>query len=409
MATMRASGLAVLVLAVAAGAACTVTTSGAQCNSDENCQTGQYCYAPGGQGGSCQPCNNTCEPCNCASGLTCTRDASHQPVCHCPTRLDTDGAFYADAANGALGTAAVPPTGVQSPPQCRFKSLEDALAAANARGPGSTVTAVGSQQGTPPTVMTFIVGGPLVVEPGVKLASDLGASYYAVTAPATTMPFVTVRAGATLSGFQIQNVAGTGDAIRSDCSQGSGTVAISGVVVSGAGSGTPTPRFKTGVHHSGSCPLDLEGSTIVGASESGVILNTAATSSVTLLNNVVTGNDAATTYLGAKRKGGGLLLNLEVPALVAHGNQFYGNKGDQILIVTASGAVNLSGAACSTANVIACYDSPAGGVGVFASTPTVDASNNRWPVASPSAGTDFLGTVTVAPVCSPATTLTCPP
>jgi len=410
VATKPAVGMSALFLAAAVGAGCTVTTSGAQCDPATGaggvCQSGQFCVAAEAGGGTCEPCpGGSCPQCNtCPANTLCAFDADGGASCQCGSNAGS--IFYADANEGSLGSDPVRPTGIREPANCRFKSLDDALSAANARGPGSTAQAY---QDPPLALMRFAAAAPLVIAPGVTLTSNGGATYYAVTAPSSTMPFLTVSAGSTLSGLQITSGGASGNAIQSDCSQGSGTVTIAGVVVRGSGPGTAS-NFATGVYHAGSCALDLEASTIEGVNESGVILSTTSTSNVTLRGNVISDNAATTTYLGAKRKGGGLLFNSEAPAsLVVQGNQVYGNKGDQILVVPASGSVNLGGGACPSANIIGCYDS-SGGVGIFANTLTVDASNDRWPDSPPQAGSDFiiLGTSIVSPVCLPATTLACP-
>jgi hypothetical protein len=253
--------------------------------------------------------------------------------------------------------------------------------------------------------MTFQPAGPLSIGPGLTLTSDLGSAYYAITAPATTAPFINVSVGATLSGFSVDNGNATGNAIQSLCSA-SGTVTIKYVDVVGNGIGNA--GFQTGVYHSGGCNLDLESSTISGVSDSGVILDTTATSSVTLLGNVVASNNGTTEYLGVlARKAGGLVLSGAMPTTFsAAGNQFYGNTGDQILVVAASGALNVSGAACdATSNIITCYSG--GGVGIYSNGASVNASFDSWLVSSPRLNYDFVGDVTVNSPCAQST-ITCP-
>ena len=402
----RHATLASATALVLAASACSVTTSGAQCKVDSNCQSGEYCAATSGQVGTCQECT-------CTAGLLCSGGAGPQPQCLCPVNMPSLSVwtFYADASAGtAQGT------GVETPAQCRFPSIDAALSAANAKGPGSRAIATGA---SPSRSMIFQEAGPLAIGPGVSLTSSSpSAGSYLIAAPSatTSAPFITVSAGATLSGFQIQSGSFQGgNAIQSDCTE-SGTVSIRNVTV--AGNGIGKGGFQAGVYHSGGCDLDLESSTISGVNDSAVLLATTSTSNVTLLNNVLTRNGATTTYQPLSQKGGGLVLSEQVPAtLVASGNQFYGNAGDQVLVALASPAVTVSlvgggdSSACgTTSNLIACYDT--GFVGIFSNATSLLAEYNQWDVASPSAQNnppDFFGTVDASPACPPETGLTCPP
>jgi len=401
--TLAIGGVAALALSAAA---CSVTTTGAQCKVDDNCQTGQYCATLSGEAGTCQLCT-------CGSGLLCSGGSGSQPQCSCP--VNTSSTFYADANSGSLLASAMPPTGVQSPAQCRFKSLGEALSAANAAGSGSTVAATGSSgEGG----MNFQETGPLTIGPGVVVTSDAAtADYYAVTAPATTAPFITMSAGATLSGFAVQSGNAKGNAIQSACASGSGSVTIVNVSVIGAGSA----GFEAGISHSGACDLDLESSSITGTGQCGVVLNPSASASVTVLNNVVTGN-LAVAVPAVSRTCGGVLL-LQAPAapaiLTVQGNQVYANEGDQVLVylgASNSGSVTLGGGANSsacgtTSNFFACYGGSYGsGVGVFSDAATTNLSYNQWTATgSPAFGIDYDCPTPVTTYCPPDTTFICPP
>lgn len=335
--------------------------------------------------------------------------------CVCPPA----GPQYFVDVNGGTATG---PTGAHSPVSCRFSTLAAGLAAATA--PGSVVTAVGSVSGAP---VTFHESGPLVVAPGVTLTSDATPCsataappcnhVYSVVANAPASPFVKLGAGATISELDIEPSSAGANGIETDCGSSAGPVTVVDVKVGNAA--------KTGVYHSGSCPLSLDSSTITGAGESGVIIDStsATNAAATLLNNVVTGNRATISHpVSGARFGGGLVVLGDQPlSLVARGNRFTSNQHDQVLVLM-TGSLNLSGgtsqAACTatppTANTIGCYDTANGGVGLSANAAGVDASYDQWQTNPPVAcvppascgGKDYLGPVTTNGSCAANTT--CP-
>lgn len=405
--TGKLASLAPIALALAA---CTVSTSGAQCDGDENCQTGQRCVgAAAGAPGSCQACTLPCP-----AGLTCGTGSGGQEVCVCPL---AGPVYYADAVGGSAAGSTNPPTGAQSPPACRFKSLQDALAAASA--PGSVVKATGASG----TSMTFSVSGTLSVSPQVTLTSDAPACaagkacthLYAIAGSSAASTLIRLGAGATLSEFEVQGGSSAANAVETNCGSNSGTVTILDVKVGGSS--------KTGVYHSGACPLLLQASTITGAADSGIILDASSNAiSATLTGNVVTKNNATSTHFisgSGYRAGGGMVVTSGATSnavvLAAHGNQFAGNYKDQVLVFV-GGNVSLAGGADPSActgtpvmsNYVGCYDttsSPAG-VGVSASAVGVDASWNQWPRDPPVSGTDYVGPVTAGSACTAGST--CP-
>jgi len=380
------------------------------------------------------------------SQLTCSAGG-----CVCPAV--TDGVYYADAVGGTASPppgGAPAPTGAESPAGCRYSSIEVALAQANgvALG-GGEVRATGAI-----APMTFAVAGSLAIGPGVTVTTTdapLGIANYTLQAAAGlgTQPFVTLGAGATLSGFHLQNGGSTGPAVASNCATGATAPAtVDTVKISGAGS------FSAGVLHASSdCAvtvratdvsgvgrgvdllvgtLSVEGGAFSGngthvradpgptrtvslsvrnaslthASDSAVVLNdVGVTSAVHLEGNTIALNQSTTGYLVSSapaitRRAGGLVLFGSIPnSLFLRQNVFEANGGDQVLVFV-SGSVNLSGgpdsSACgATANILRCYDASPW-VGLYATSgSSVAAQFNSWQNLPVSAGArDFFGPVT---------------
>ena len=172
-------------------AACQVPTDGARCDSDSNCPSGQACgndrtcseraaacaatrCTPGatrcGTQGAVERCTDADKTCGtwtaepCAAGLSCGA-LSGAHACEC---LPAEGGIL--VADPAAGSALPYATGRDSPAQCRFARLGDALAAAT---PGTTVRAAGAPPGG--TVAFSKSAGetlPLTIPAGVTLTSD---------------------------------------------------------------------------------------------------------------------------------------------------------------------------------------------------------------------------------------------
>jgi hypothetical protein len=217
-------------------------------------------------------------------------------------------------------------------------------------------------------------------------------------ASVTTGPFISLAPGATLSGFELRTNGATGDAITTSCLTAP-QVTIDTVNVNGTGAA----KFKTGIHHSGICSLSVNNATITGVGDTGIVLDGGGPA-VSLTNNVITGNDATRQYTfpgPIVRHGGGIVVSSTVPSpFVFHGNQVYANKGDQIVVAVGSGTLDLRGGAligdCGvTSNVIRCYDTAAGGKGIYAAAMPLEvmADFNEWPTTFPGAP-DVSGNVT---------------
>ena len=197
-----------------------------------------------------------------AGGLVCSGGA-----CACPANPGTT--FVADAVGGSPAGAPPGPTGLDSPVACRYRTLTDALTRANASGTVATVRARG-WPGSGPAVV-FSEPGTLTAGPGVTLTTDDAIPdpvHYAVTTAAVlTGAFVTLGPGSSVSGLEIRNSASTGAGIEIRCptSADVAPVSLSGVAISGSGTGTPAVRFVSGLLVEGHCPVSMSGGSVTGA------------------------------------------------------------------------------------------------------------------------------------------------
>jgi hypothetical protein len=394
----------------------------------------------------------------CAAPMTCSAGA-----CACP--VVSDGVFWADRAGGTPFPAppgSPTPTGAQDPAACRFASIEEALARANAvPAGGGEVRATGA---SPIAPMTFVATGALSVGAGVTVTttdSPLGTANYTLQAPAGlgTNAFVTLGAGASLSGFHIQSGGSTGAALVTNCATGiADRVLVDTVRISGAGS------FSAGISHaSPDCPVTLRnadvsgvghgvdllagslaveggafsgnvthvhaqpgagasvdltvgGATMSGAADSAVrLIALGAGSRVALNANQVQGNSFTTTFnvaVGPRRGAGGIVLTAPFPAsIVFTGNTLRSNAGDQFFVAASSGTVVLRGdLACGSSplvNRFGCYIS---GVGMYSNGAIVHVGGNSWTQQPGVLGVDVGGTGVDeydTDACAP-TAFTCP-
>ena len=369
-------------------AACTVTTTGAPCSSDMNCPSDQGCGNDGKCGPEALACPGhttagECIPgtsclggelvtCTAAGGVcstgpvpaanTCTQldatqcSATGEQVlrckpfvtgsaclswqaetgcaassllciagaCVCPANSGPE--YVADAVNGSAGGSPPNPTGLASPLACRYRTITDALTAANGHGSGSTVRAAGWSASLPGGVVLFSEPGALSIGAVVTLTTDDAVpaiGHYAITtAAALTGAFVTMAPGSSVSGFELRNEASTGAGVLTDCPTASdiGPGTLSTVRIAAASSGTPIVRFASGVHLTGYCPVSMTGVTIADA-VTGILAE--AEAPTTMTGGAVTGNGTGVS-IGA--------AGAAAPSFSATGTAFRSNTGDAVYV-----------------------------------------------------------------------------
>lgn len=257
---------------------------------------------------------------NCAtSSLVCSAGA-----CVCPP--NPGPVYVADPVNGSSVGAAPNPTGLGSPAACRYRTLTDALVAANLRGSGSTVRAKGWSASVPGGVVVFSEPGALSIGAGVTLTTDDAVpaiGHYAIaTAAALTGAFVTAGPGSSVSGFEIGNEASTGAGVQTSCPTAAdlAPVSLSALRIAAASSGTPVVRFASGVHLTGYCPVFMSGVSIADA-VAGILAE--AEAPTTMTGGAVTGNGTGVS-IGAA----GALA----PSFSATGTAFRLNTGDAVFV-----------------------------------------------------------------------------
>jgi hypothetical protein len=444
---------------------CSVGLEGATCGDDTNCPNDQRCEPSTQRCVACvsdRDCTDVGATCsgdgtallscvrNSGSCLYSTRTAcaagcdSSSKKCNCPANSGPD--YYADSV--ASGTSAFfnTPTGVSDPPNCRFKTITEALAKANAySGSGARAIATGGSDQSP---MLFSANEtfPLEVKPGATLttsdATPIPARYEIEVAEAgASRPVVQLDQDAAVAGFTIRT-AGSGsasEAVLVSCAAAGATgVSVTGMVLDGKGA------INNGLRTQGPCGIaasnlnvtqmvgsgvslrpeatasvSLQGSSIYGNGDTGllVLLDLATGPTISLKGNDIRSNQATTvrTIAGTNRTVGGLLLSGAAPTSLSFAsNKMRGNKGDQVMVSGTSGTWNLSGGASvadcgTTANTISCYDT--GSVGL-STNGSVSAVYNSWQYDPPTvASNDYLalgtGSVAASPSCS-AVTPSCP-
>jgi hypothetical protein len=332
------------------------------------------------------------EDCSLA-GLPCDPAAASPPAtaaCACPPHLASPVVLHADP--GAATRPGLVRNGALEPSTCRFTTLGAALAATSS---GATVKAVGYLDA--PVVFTE---GPITVPAGVSVTTGdapLDPGHYVLepSAAVGTSAFVSLRPGASLSGVEIRNAAATGAGVETNCAavDDTATVTVDGIIVTGLGTGPAPPRFSYGLRHTGRCSMALTGTTVGGASDTGVLISSvAAASTLTMTGNVIQGNQGGgTSYAigpAPARRAGGIGFVGTLPGnVVFRANKVLGNGGDQVLVFS-TGTLDLSRAVCGAdVNVIACY---ATGVGLSSKAGTVRVGYSTWSTPVPAEGIDYL-------------------
>ena len=343
---------AAVMLAALLGA-CQVQTDGARCDSDSNCPSGQACgndrtcseraaacaatrCTPGatrcGTQGAVERCTDADKTCGtwtaepCAAGLSCGA-LSGAHACEC---LPAEGGIL--VADPAAGSALPYATGRDSPAQCRFARLGDALAAAT---PGTTVRAAGAPPGG--TVAFSKSAGetlPLTIPAGVTLTSDAatGGGRYVVRMDDPAAPAaIRLQSSATLSAVDVENVAvgETGVALVLDCAT-SDPIHLDSVALDGRGNGA---QLGSGLVVDGQCGVVATGVDIAGMKSDGVAIR-AATGGVA---NTFTGGSVTACGRGVYLKTGALRLD----GVRVQGNAGFGVEAGAL---TGDSALELVGA-----------------------------------------------------------------
>jgi len=325
---------------------------------------------------------------DCAgAGLLCDAGVGS---CACPPLGAAPFTLFADStAPRKLGLS---PNGAESPAVCRYASLGAAVAAA---GSGDMVKATGYVAA--PVVFTE---GALTVKAGVALTTadaPLTTTHYVIEPAASvgSAAFISLGAGAMLSGFEIRNLGASGVALATSCAGGGDTAAVSigTVLVTALGTGASPPRFANGLRHSGNCSLSVVGCTFQGAADGGVVVDSpAAATSLTLSGSTIRNNLGTTlfTVSAVDRLAGGLVFKGALPGTVTfRGNSVLSNQGDQIMVF-ASGSLDLSAPACGTSdtNTLACYTGI--GVAVASKAAAVNTAHTSWNNAIPALNKDYV-------------------
>ncbi|WP_242340554.1 right-handed parallel beta-helix repeat-containing protein [Anaeromyxobacter sp. SG66] len=298
-----------LPLVLLALAACQVDVEGAPCRglgqATEDCPGGQGCgldqrcskraaasscalctpdavrckpLQPGatapGEPGKIQQCDATGDPVcgawvtrtTCAEGLVCG-EKSGAPSCECPANA---GAQYVVAAPGSVDGGGPAPTGADTPAQCRFRSLTEAIGVAAPAG--GTVIAKGGASGEH-VAFGSATGEvlPLDLPAGVTLTSDSsgsGAEYAILLDDAAATAAVRMHAGATLAGFAIENVVGDAtrdvDALELACDGSSAPVNLQSVALRGTSATDDQKKLARGLSVKDTCGVTAADVVIAG-------------------------------------------------------------------------------------------------------------------------------------------------
>jgi len=208
-------------------------------------------------------CNIWSSPVDCATsgtgGLVCGTK-SGVAACQCPDQ--TGGDYYVDPVDGSDSASGVFPTGIQSPSQCRYKTLGKALALAVSSGNRVLAATAAANLPASFTAETF----PLSVASGVTLTTTDGvptpANYTIAFTSGSATVGVALAGTAVFEGYTFANAGGnaaasavslagngTVDTVALEGTSGS-TLAV-GINVGAAGSGlvngTTVSGFTTGV------------------------------------------------------------------------------------------------------------------------------------------------------------------
>lgn len=332
-------------------AACRVDVEGARCTlpgSPSECPDGQACGNDGrcsaraaGCGTSfCRVGATTCEgsadlgTCvadvdpvcgswrvsGCGANLGCVeRGAEH--ACEC---LANSGTEFAAGAGGSAVDGAAHPTGLANPPECRFKRLGDALAAAIARGGPATVKVHGD-----PGAAVVFTGEvfPLAVPPDVTISgADPPAGETVVHGDAGSADAMVALQG-TLERVHLQNVSMTGNGVEMTCG-GTAVPTARDVVVS-----APGTKLAKGIAISGACGALLERVDASGAAGAALDIASDPTAPIT-----AKGSKFHASGVGVQSTGGKVVLEPDPASGAA--TEVTDNAGSGLLLTGASSVVD---------------------------------------------------------------------
>ncbi len=340
-------------------AACAMDLTGAPCDGDGNCPTSQRCEA-----GRCVA--SATDPACTADGLACEGDvlrrcATNAGSCHYAVRTDCaavaagmscteqgnvsgcqcpdnqSGEFRADAASGSGDGDPFFPTGLSDPPQCRYRSLSRAVAAAAEKAPAAVLL----DGATAGSEMVFRGEAlPIEVPSGVGIApAELPATKdrYVLELDSLAAPqALRVRPGGSVHGLKIRDVSGSATAtgIAVDCSSGSGAVTLGAVAVEGVASGT---SLASGIAVVGPCAVSLSDASVTRARGSGLRVESGA--AVTAVGVTLLANGGS----GATATGSGSSLALS-------GGPIQGNAGSGVEVLAGATAA-LAGSATNRVEI----------------------------------------------------------
>lgn len=202
-----------------------------------------------------------------ARGLVCGAQG-HPAACECAA---AGAELHVDASEGGSDEQLLP-TGVASPPACRFGSITAALAAATA---GTTVRVVGpaaTYGGLPIRIPKSVA---LVSDPPDAAARILGADHAQGAG-------VVLEEGARLEGFTVRAAAGDPRPVAIEVScEGAEKVTLSEVHVDAA----EGAALGAGIEVEGGCDVDLLKVRIAGASGAGIRVAMAAATNLVRLED----------------------------------------------------------------------------------------------------------------------------
>ncbi|HTA21075.1 MAG TPA: hypothetical protein VK989_17400, partial [Polyangia bacterium] len=251
-------------------------------------------------------CLSWTNPSDCApSGLVCGTKSS-VAACQCPEHSGTT--YIVDPNSGTDSQSGLFATGIDSPEECRFKTLGKGLSSATSGDSVVTKTDSGSANFAAETFPLAVGNGVTLTTNGTLLQPANNVIEYNGAGSA-----IVVGTGSLVEGYTILDNAGSGAAVTI-----TGTNAtVDTVDVTGA--------FATGVSVSGGGQALINKATIVGPT-TGLSISTSAASAVTLSNSTV--NAGAT---GISLANGTLATSLVTVS---------GGSGAGVAITAAGGAIS---------------------------------------------------------------------